>query len=736
MFGVLLLSAAAVLDDCRWLELRGDAGAPACYRELADAAADPRQRAAALHRLGDVNGANAAYRDAVARQPDDADLRAGWGALFLDVHQEADAETLFQEALALDPDNVDALLGLASLSMGRFDAAVEAYLQRVRIRAPQEPGVGLLEARLALEAGELQAGRRILQRLLRRLPEDPATAGAAPEALAARLDAFALLAAADALQDVGDSPWTSRALALNPRFGDAHAVPARLLVINRRYLEAVARYRQAVAVAPTDWAAHAQLGINLLRVNRPADARRHLSTAYQGDPYNALTVNSLRLLDLLDDFANITRDGVLLRAPSSQAPLLLPTVLELSRRARAQMSERYGYRPAGDVVVELYEHHDDFAVRTVGLPGIGILGATFGDVLVMDGPAAKSIVEGFDWASALWHELAHVYTLGATDNRVSRWLSEGISVMEEWRHGPTPREAVPLHFIEALADDRLLPVDQLDDGFLRPDYPQQVAVSYVQAGLICALIADRHPGGLGRMLGVYRQGGDTVAAIRDGLGVAPAELDRALRARLDARFGTLLGELDAYRADLEAAHAALEQEDWATAERAGARAVDRYPAFVDAGSGYVPLARAQAALDLQTALHSTLQSYFERGGRDPWALERLADSAAGSATGLAALEALARTTPLDGAVRVRLGDRLVEAGHAERALQAYRAAIALEPHDLAPLYLRLARTYYGLGRPDEARQPLLQALEIAPRYGPALDLLLLLQAGDATNHGG
>src|SRR5690606_1530482 len=271
----------------------------------------------------------------VAAAPDDARVRARWGRLFLDVHQEADAETLFREALAIDPDEVEALLGLAELALGRFEGGVRAHVEQVLERHPGHFEAELLLARMRLELGEVEPVRVIVERLLERTQIEPQQ----------RLDAYAVLSAADALQDRVPSPWVARALALNARFADVHAVPARLLVINRRYREAVERYEQAVAVDPQDWAAHAELGINLLRVNRHGDARRHLELAYRGDPYNALTVNTLRLLDLLDGFATVEEPGLVMRAPREQAEALAPYVREEARRARRQMAERYGYTP-------------------------------------------------------------------------------------------------------------------------------------------------------------------------------------------------------------------------------------------------------------------------------------------------------------------------------------------------------------------------------------------------------
>ena len=59
---------------------------------------------------------------------------------------------------------------------------------------------------------------------------------------------------------------------------------------------------------------------------------------------------------------------------------------------------------------------------------IGALGACFGRVVTMDSPRARPPGE-FNWGATLWHELAHVITLQLSNQRVPRWLTEGISVL-------------------------------------------------------------------------------------------------------------------------------------------------------------------------------------------------------------------------------------------------------------------------------------------------------------------
>ena len=98
----------------------------------------------------------------------------------------------------------------------------------------------------------------------------------------------------------------------------------------------------------------------------------------------------------------------------------------------------------------MFPKHDDFAVRTLGLPGmIGALGACFGRVVTLDSPRARPPGE-FSWGETLWHEMAHVITLQMSNNRLPRWLSEGTSVFEERRARPEWGRETDLPFAQAL----------------------------------------------------------------------------------------------------------------------------------------------------------------------------------------------------------------------------------------------------------------------------------------------
>ena len=710
---------------CREIQISDHEGGRDCFRDLLTDES-PVLRAEAAWALGDIQMANAVFRSATRSSPDDALVRVRWGELFLSTYQVADAEALFAEALSIDPDNVAAQLGLARVSLGRFEARAMGIVESVLAGDPDHVEANLLAARLALEVGDEERARESLRSPL------------AAEDVLLRLEGMALAAAIDHVTGSSPSDWETKALEIHPGYGELFETIAHFYIITRRYREAIAQLTRAVAIDPELWSAHATLGINLLRVNRFDEGRRTLARAHDGDPYNVEVVNTLRLLDSLDGWGVLADDDVIMRLHPDESGALAAYVKRLVTGAVATVGERYGFVPDYPVVVELYPRHQDFAVRTSGLPGIGVLGVAFGDVVLMDSPSARSVVEGFDWASALWHEVAHVVTLGATNNLVSRWFSEGVSVFEEWQTGPsrfqgTPTaegaaryRAVPIGVVQAHREAELLPIALLDEGFIRPTYPGQIMVSYTQAGLVCEFIAHAYgQAALSRILDAYRDGKDTVGSLESALEVSHHALDEAFEAYLDDRFAGV--DPATFEVAMEEAMAAASNGDWALAAEAARRAIAAHPNAAGKPSPYPLLAQAEARLGNEAAAVDALIQYWRAGGRAPNALARLAgalDDAQRHEDALAVRRSLALTLPLAIETRTRLGDDLLDAGKPREALEEYQAVLSLEPHDAADAHYRLARAYHRLNESEDARRHVLLALEVAPRFQDALSLLL------------
>ncbi len=725
------------LVECDRMAYGGDeAGARACYAALAMSSDDLRIKADATRASGDLRAANAYFQQALKQYPKDAPVRTRWGELFLATHQNDEAVKLFEEALEIDESYAPAKLGLAKVAAGRFDDRAQQYANDVIKSAPDSSiEAYLLLARTELEDGALDDAADKLKR---------AQAIAEREKLSP-LEVYALEASLDLLHGKTDSDWTKRALALNPKYGDIYATPAYFYVITRRYREAIALYQRAVAIEPDLYAAHADLGVNLLRENKVEEARQHLEIAYRGDPFSAPIVNTLRLIDSFDNFVVTPHDvpppealpgqpaapapepGLLLRLHKDEAPVLDPYVRDLATKAIETYRKRYAFDLKEPVVVELYPEHDDFAVRTSGLPGIGLLGVTFGYLVAMDSPTARADAD-FHWGTTLWHEMAHVFTLEATHHLVPRWFSEGVSVYEEWSTGPLKGRHIPLNVIQAIKEDKFLPVKELDRGFIHPTYESQVIVSYMQAGLVCEYISSRWgQQGLRAMLDRYGAGEDTAAAIQDALKISPGQFDEDFAGYVKMQLGSVVDNFESWQKTAKAAHEAFDKKDWKAAEVSAAKAVELFPDYVDEGSPYLIEARAQRELGKNDAAMATLDSYRRLGGHDPDALLALARAfgdAKRNTDAIAVLDDALMVAPLRQEVHQELGERLLAANEPKRAVKEFKALLAMNPHEMAEAHFSLAKAYYAAEDRDKAREQLLYALEIAPGYREAQQLLL------------
>lgn len=728
---------AANLRECDDHQYRGRSiEAKDCYSQLLAATGDPSIRAEAAWQLGDIQRANRLFRDAVQLNGKAAQPRVRWGWLFLETHQYADAMKLFGEALDAAPGDVYAKLGMAHVYAERFEGEARPLVDQVLSENGELLDAHLLAARMSLEEGQLGDADGSLDRAARiaqsqKLPP---------------LEIYALRAVLDLARgrdsaSMNSNAWVTRALAYNPRYGGVFEALAHFEVMRRRYREATPLLRRAVEVQPDLWSAHAQLGANLLRLGMIDEARQHLTAAYSGDPYDPATVNTLRLLDRVNEVevslaqvavpavagSAASQVEVRLRLDRKEAAVLRPYVLEVARDSIAMFSRRYGFQPREPVTIELYPDHDDFAVRVAALPGIGLLGATFGYLVAMDSPSGRATGD-FHWGSVLWHEMAHVFTLEATDHRVPRWLSEGISVLEEWRTGPAPGVVVTPDAIRALYEGRFLPVADLDAGFIRPQYPNQVQVSYLQSGLVCLFIEQRW--GFDQLPALLRQftrETSTQAAVEATFKVPAKEFDQQFDQFVRQRYAALLARHEEWQRLFLSARKASESERWPDAVDAARKAIEIYPEHTGPGSPYLLLAQALDKSGDRNQAIEVLARYRQAGGWEPAALRKLSawfDAAGRVQEATEVLKALNYVDPMSADLHAQLGERLLAGVRAEDALREFEVLLALSAHDTAPANFGMARALRALGDIPASRRHLLDALETAPHYRPAQELLL------------
>jgi len=85
--------------------------------------------------------------------------------------------------------------------------------------------------------------------------------------------------------------------------------------------------------------------------------------------------------------------------------------------------------------------------------------------------------------------------------------------------------------------------------------------------------------------------------------------------------------------------------------------------------------------------------------------------------------------PFDANAQSGLGRLLMARRDHAAAVRAFRSALASKPADPAVAHIDLAEVYLAMGKPADAKAETLQALEIAPSFERAQDLLLKLVDG-------
>src|SRR6185436_8210279 len=283
------------------------------------------------------------------------------------------------------------------------------------------------------------------------------------------------------------------------------------------------------------------LGAHLLRTGDEPAARTVLEQSFKLDPFNLVTYNLLQMMDTLDKFVTIRDGDVVIRMEKSEAPVLGDFAMSLTHQALDTMSAKYEFKPKGPFLIEIFPKHDDFAVRNVGLPGmIGALGACFGRVVTLDSPHARPPGE-FQWEATLWHELAHVITIQMSNQRVPRWLTEGISVYEETLQRPEWGRGMDVGFAGTLNSGEALKLRDLNAAFMNP---KTISLAYFQASLLVEhLVATFGDTGLHKLLRAYGQGLESDAALKSALETDFDQLQTGFDQFLEKRFGGLRAAL-------------------------------------------------------------------------------------------------------------------------------------------------------------------------------------------------
>ncbi|CAB1062592.1 hypothetical protein D1BOALGB6SA_7372 [Olavius sp. associated proteobacterium Delta 1] len=710
----------------------------------------------ALERFHD---ANRLFREALRTDPENIEAEVLWGDLFREKYNNAEARKSYTAVLERNSKHVPALVGMARTLHG--SAAQKLLEDALKINASAESALEAL-TEVAIEDGRLDWAKAYLASMLEVNPES--------------VNARTLLAAIAYLEeDVGQYTALQQAMAQfspgNARFYDRIA---QICGRKYRFDDAVAMARLALKTDPQHGNAATTLGMNLLRLGREEEGRTHLEQAFENDPFNFWTMNMLRVLDALAVFETRRTEHFIVRLHPSDADMLWPYLAPLLEESWVTLTQKYEFEPQGPILVEVFPDHEDFAVRTSGLPDIGpLVGVCFGQVITLDSPRAIKPPRSVNWQEIVWHEFAHVITLQMSRNRLARWLSEGISVYEENNGRTEWGRRQDLELVKAVQGSRVLPIKTLNEGFSKATSTEDLSFAYYQSYLVVEYIVDRY--GFQSLKDLIYQY-QTPKAVEDiFLGVFHVPL-----ASFEKGFSTWLADR-VRRIDVYVHQAA------AAAQRSPHTGQTAAPAVPSLAESSTPEAVAEAMRQRIAVQPRDFEAHFQLGlilarnaddddaithlkiARDllpeyagvPNPRQVLADlyqARGDEAAMLQELEALARyqqhafdayfglarahldrnndtraiyfleraiaVDPYQPEVHRLLARTAYKTADYERAIRGYKILTALEITDPVRAYTDLAQAYLASRNKKEAKSAALLALEIAPTFERAQNVLL------------
>ena len=668
------------------------------------------------------------------------------GELALGKDDYARAANEFQAGLKFEPDNPDLLFGLARAYMPNDREAGENYLTKVIEEAPLHTGALLLQTESMINFEQFEKAHQNLDLVAKVNPLDPVAA--AYRAVLAELE-YNDRSGFNEERDAALSVWEN-----NP---EIDYLIGRVLSRKYRYREGADSQLRALEMDPEFLPSKLQLALDYLRLGEVEKAWPLANEVGEADEYNVLAYNLEILRREIESFASVETGDFIIRLPQEEAEIYGDRVVEILTEAKEILGEKYGLVIEEPTLVEFYPNQQDFAIRSFGsLGGQGLLGVCFGSVVTMNSPGSVTAGKN-NWEATLWHEYCHVITLTATNNKMPRWLSEGISVYEEIQRNPLwGQEMTPSYRKMILEEQALTPISEMSQAFFQAKSGQHMMFAYYQSMLVVEYIVENY--GLESLRNILSDLGDGVL-INDAIAAHTApmeELEVAFRGhaiQLAENFGPgvdwTVPDPEEVNPQSKLALAAflkrnpanfwawqtywgllIEDKQWELAIDSADRFIELLPEYTGAGNGYGVKARAyrelgdkegeRAALEEIAGISAEAFSSFNRLIDVSFETENWEGVIASSHRSTAINPFLERTHYCSGCAFAALDDR-------EAAVTSFEKSLKLSPSNPSEVNYRMARVLQPDDQ-DRSKRHVLDALADSPRYREAYSLLLELNA--------
>ena len=351
-------------------------------------------------------------------------------------------------------------------------------------------------------------------------------------------DALARLAAVARLlvDPLGAQAVESVVLANNPRPATFYAALAERLADRRKYHSAERAFLQSIAADDNRADTRIGLGMLYMQTGREAEARDLFEAAFAADPFNVRAKNMRLILKHMESYRSIDSDHYSILVDPTQDKLLGKYMGRYLESIHPDLVKAFGFEPPGLTQVEIMKDHEKFSGRTVALPFIPTVGACTGKVVALASPKTSKMP--FNWARVMKHEIVHVITLQQTEFNIPHWYTEALAVQFEGFPRPQPWNKM---LVERVPTRRkLLNLDTINLGFIRPDEAEDRQLAYCQAQLYAQYMLQRFgPDSLIKMLAAYKRGLTTEGAITDCFHVAKADFEAKYLDFLDQTVKTI-----------------------------------------------------------------------------------------------------------------------------------------------------------------------------------------------------
>ncbi len=467
---------------------------------------------------------NQVYDAALRADPDC--WRAPWleGRLFLSGYNERAAARELARAQEINPLSPEILVTLGQNDLQGYKlAAGRSKAERALEVNPHYAPAYILLADLNISDERFVDAHDAARKAVAENPRD--------------IEALARLAATARLlvDPIGATAAELAATAINPRPAAFYAALGERLADRRKYHSAERAFLLAAAADPLRADAPIGLGMLYMQVGREAEARTLFDAAFAADPFNVRADNMMKVLRHMSAYTPIESKHYTVVVDPTQDELLGRYMSKYLESIYATLTSRFGYVPPERTKIEIMKDHQWFSGRTIGLPFVPTVGACTGRVVALASP--KATRQPFNWARVLTHEVTHVITLQQTEFNIPHWYTEALAVESEGY--PRPQEWNKM-LLERVPTRKLLNLDNINLGFIRPKEPEDRSMAYCQAQLYARYMLKRFgEDALIKMLMAYRRGLTTDRAIAACFGVEKADFEKEYLAYLDEVLQTI-----------------------------------------------------------------------------------------------------------------------------------------------------------------------------------------------------